>query len=94
MCTPEAPEHDHGHAVLGDVAVFADAAGGKDRDFVLLALGDQIEITVADTGGDGMAGGIHRHVVGGAGAAVDAVDHQPGRVRIADQIIEYRFGRG
>ncbi len=87
-------EHDQRHAVLGDIAVFADAAGGEQRDLVLFALGDQIEIALPQVGGDGVAGGVHADVVGRPGAAVDPVDQQRPGIGVSHQVVEHRLGRG
>ena len=82
-------KHDQSQAVLGDIAVLADAAGSKERDLVLLALGDQVEIAFPQAGGNRVAHGIHADVVGCTGTAVHTINHQGGGIGITDQIVEY-----
>ena len=87
-------QHDKGHAVLGDIAVFADTTTRKERNFVLSALLHQIQVAVAQIGGNGVACGIHAHVIGRASTAIDAVDQEAACIGVAHQIVEHRLGRG
>jgi len=84
---PGGSEHDQCQTILGHIAVFTHPTGGKERDLVLAALGHQIQITLAQIGGDWMAGCIQRHVISSTGTAVDAVDEQRSGIGVADEIL-------
>ena len=94
MWTPEAPSMIRAMPFWVTLPFLPMPPAAKMGISFCLPWAHQVEIALADIGGDGMAGGVHADVVGGAGAAVDAVDHQAAGIGVAHQVVQHRFGRG